>query len=683
MHQHILYGEPIEAIWFVNKFFLDLPIYRKYKAYKLSYWRFMAEKPTYEELEKRIQELEQIESNRKQDWASLQESEQRYRMVTEASLQGMYQVDVKRCITFANSFTSEITGYSLAELDGLLLDTLFSSGKAKEIFNKNIALLYSGKSIVGEITLTRQDGRQIETCFSCTPVLDKNGVYSGFIGSVLDITKQKQAENKIQNSKSLLSSIIESPDNIIIFALDTNYNYLSFNNAHVVEMKKVYGADIEIGQCVFSYVPRKDDRLKAEISYKRVLKGERIIEIQKFGKADSRFWYELILNPIINTSNQVRGFTAFITNITDHMLDQLTIKESEKKYRVLAESMNDVIVQLSPTGKLIYVSPNIKKFGGYDSEDEIGNDMSKYFANNTDIIQAVDLLTKVLETNQTGSFKFLFKPKKKKPFYVEHTYCPIVKDNKITAIQLVLRDISERIKADQALKKSYDLLESKVEIRTEELNILNKHLIHVEEKTRNELANDLHDTVAQTLALSVSKIKNLKEKDAAFNVEPLSIIQSYIEQSLIEIRQMINQLCPQILKDFDIVTAIGFLIEETNKKFDADIIFINKTNEPITIDEATKIALYRAVNEIILNILKHSGAKKAKVELKKNKDNIIFKIEDSGIGFDPAEIKITQFNGFGLFSLSRRIINMGGNVKIKSKLNQGTEVKIFIPINQT
>ena len=92
------------------------------------------------------------------------------------------------------------------------------------------------------------------------------------------------------------------------------------------------------------------------------------------------------------------------------------LKESEEKYRLLVKSMKDVIIRLSPVGKLLYVSPSIKEFGGYDPESEIGNDMSKYFSSETDRNRAVELLAKVLTTHQSGTFEFLFKPKSKKPF---------------------------------------------------------------------------------------------------------------------------------------------------------------------------------------------------------------------------------------------------------------------------
>lgn len=145
-----------------------------------------------------------------------------------------------------------------------------------------------------------------------------------------NITKNKQAEEAFQRSNSLLSSVIESPDNIIIFVLDKNYNYLNFNMAHVRKMKEVYDADIEIGQYVLAYMTVEDDRLKAEENYKRVLKGERFVKIEEYGRANSRVWYELIFNPIYDNLQHVTGFTGFVTDITNRKKMEEAIVQSEK-----------------------------------------------------------------------------------------------------------------------------------------------------------------------------------------------------------------------------------------------------------------------------------------------------------------------------------------------------------------
>ena len=192
----------------------------------------------------------------------------------------------------------------------------------------------------------------------------------------------------------------------------------------------------------------------------------------KIGKGDFEYTIDISQNDEFGNlahsfnsmTNKLQKTTTSIKllekEVADRKQAERNLSESEKKYRLLAESMNDVIVLLSPTGKILYVSPSVKKFGGYDSESEIGNDILKYFVNDIDIIRAAELFEKVLETHESGNFEFLFKPKDKNPFPVEHTYYPIITNNKITAIQLVLRDITERKLVEQELKYSKLQLEA-------------------------------------------------------------------------------------------------------------------------------------------------------------------------------------------------------------------------------
>ena len=133
------------------------------------------------------------------------------------------------------------------------------------------------------------------------------------------------------------------------------------------------------------------------------------------------------------------------------------LRVSEEKYRLLTEAMQDVIVQISSTGKVLFISSPIKSFGGYNAENEKGESASKYFAQEKDISKANELFAKILATRQGGIFGFLFKAKDREPFPVETTYLPIMESNKVIAIQIVLRDISERKKAQQALEHERDL----------------------------------------------------------------------------------------------------------------------------------------------------------------------------------------------------------------------------------
>ncbi|NQU84187.1 MAG: PAS domain S-box protein, partial [Mariniphaga sp.] len=199
-----------------------------------------------------------------------------------------------------------------------------------------------------------------------TPQKNEEGEIIGLLGLSVNTTEQKLAEEEIKKSNSLLSSIIDSPGNLIMFALDTDYKYLSFNKAHAKEMKAIYGADIEVGKLIFSFMPNEKDISKAKINYKRVLKGERFSEIQEYGDAHSRFWYELIFNPIIDTSLNITGFTVFVTNITDRKKSEIEIQRFS---RIFEDSLNEIFLFDAETLNFTQVNSAAQKNLGYTMEE--------------------------------------------------------------------------------------------------------------------------------------------------------------------------------------------------------------------------------------------------------------------------------------------------------------------------
>jgi signal transduction histidine kinase len=235
-------------------------------------------------------------------------------------------------------------------------------------------------------------------------------------------------------------------------------------------------------------------------------------------------------------------------------------------------------------------------------------------------------------------------------------------------------------KSNDELNHIKDELEKTIAKRTAQLRRMNEHLVYSEENERKAIASDLHDSVTQTLALSIFKLKNIRESDKDINEKDFSEVQGYLEQSVREIRSLIYQLSPPILDDFDIEIALGFLIEETNLKYKGQFKYINNIEDTVCLDHAIKITLYRAVNELITNILKHSGSKKGEIEISKNKENIIIQVEDQGAGFDVDIIKDSIASGFGLNSLVERMENLGGKFLMDSTPGKGTKIFLAAPI---
>lgn len=229
------------------------------------------------------------------------------------------------------------------------------------------------------------------------------------------------------------------------------------------------------------------------------------------------------------------------------------------------------------------------------------------------------------------------------------------------------------------LKEINETLSKEVKEKTNRLKHLNKQLIDAEEMERKAVASDLHDGVVQNLAMSISTIKDIKESSLIPNTQILSKIQEYLEQSVREIRSLIYKLAPPILDDFDIEIALGVLVEEIKIKYKGNIEYINNINGLTLFDKTTKTVLFRAVSELITNIIKHSQSENAKVIVSETKNMMQISVEDDGVGFFLEKIQHTQISSFGLNNLMERMKNINGDMKIFSEPGKGTRIVLLAP----
>lgn len=130
----------------------------------------------------------------------------------------------------------------------------------------------------------------------------------------------------------ILQAVLESPRDIVIFALDERYRYLAFNEAHRRTILDIWNVHIAIGQCMLDVIGRDDDRAKAKANFDRALAGEHFIVVEEYGQeGSSRRYYEDVYSPIRATDGAVIGVTLFLTDITEQ-------KRAERLRDELAES---------------------------------------------------------------------------------------------------------------------------------------------------------------------------------------------------------------------------------------------------------------------------------------------------------------------------------------------------------
>ncbi|MBN2733555.1 MAG: PAS domain S-box protein, partial [Methanomicrobiaceae archaeon] len=174
---------------------------------------------------------------------------------------------------------------------------------------------------------------------------NKKGIITHYQGIIINITERKKAEEALERSYAVLNGVIESPKDVVIFALDRQYCYAAFNENHRQTMKQIWGADIATGNSMLEYIKSPEDQKKAKINFDRALSGESFTVIEEYGdSALERRWYEDIYNPVTDENGNIIGLTLFLTDITKRKKMEEELKESEYRFRELFNSMHSGVV---------------------------------------------------------------------------------------------------------------------------------------------------------------------------------------------------------------------------------------------------------------------------------------------------------------------------------------------------
>ncbi len=185
------------------------------------------------------------------------------------------------------------------------------------------------------------------------------------------------SEEKYRNDFMFQRSILESPTDIIIFALDKNYCYTAFTKFHRETIKKIWGADIQIGMNMLDVMSDPEDRQKAKTNFDRALQGEYFVLTEDYGDRKLyRTLYENYYSSIKNSDESIVGVSVFVIDITER-------KRSEEALRLkdwAIESSISAIAISDLSGSLNYANPSFIKLWGYNSlEDALGRSPESFW----------------------------------------------------------------------------------------------------------------------------------------------------------------------------------------------------------------------------------------------------------------------------------------------------------------
>lgn len=257
---------------------------------------------------------------------------------------------------------------------------------------------------------------------------------------------------------------------------------------------------------------------------------------------------------------------------------------------------------------------------------------------------------------------------------------PIVK-NEIEKAHEIQADHNKQLRERDKIivDKTKEMMKIEKRFFEAKLQKMSAEMTFIEERERRTLAENLHDTVAQTLAIGVSKLKTLNQEKPSPEFKELMEIQKTFEHAIEEVRSLTFQISPPILYTTGIDAALEWLAHDFSEKHGFQVDFTNDFSNIIGVGNINKTIIYRAVRELFINTVKHANAQKVTLSITRSNEFIVINYGDNGVGYDRSLID-SRKSHFGLSNIAERINALNGTVDIDSKSGKGTTVCIMVPL---
>jgi PAS domain S-box-containing protein len=348
--------------------------------------------------------------------------------------------------------------------------------------------------------------------------------------------------------------------------------------------------------------------------------------------------------------------------------------ESEKKYRMLVETMNDGLITRNAEGIISYVNPRLCDMLGYTQEELVGRPVADFLdeANK-------EILKRQLKYRRMGGsepYELMLTRKDGARLYTLMSPKSVFDHNgQFIGSFAVVTDITSRKQEDNELRESEKML-----------RLLSSHLFVAQERERERISRELHDEVGQDLAILKYQIRFIAgklRKDQGVLKQACEDALEHLNQVVENIRIISRDLSPAVLKNLGLTASIKKMVEGFEKlgqvRISAEIDNIDRLLSP-----EREVNLYRIFREGLTNIGKHAQATHVFISVKHIDRMILCRLKDDGTGFDIEKEKRVRSpqEGLGLLTMQERSRMLGGYLDIQSHEGKGTEIFLSFPVDQ-
>ena len=665
------------------------------------------EAPSLESLQRQIADLRQEIAGYRSEIqrldATLQESELRCKVLTYNLPEKVIWKDRESVYRSCNHNYAEDFGMTPEEMVGKTDYDLYAPQMAEKYRADDRRIMESGGTEEIEETYRTLAGKECVVRTVKAALKDERGKVTGILGIFSDIGERKRAEATLQRAYDELEDRVRrrtaelSAANeqlkreveerrraeealrqserrfrdyfeqgligMAVTSVDTRWLEV---NDRLCEMLGY--SRHELQQKTWVEVTHPDDIQPNLQLFQRLLAGEieHFTLDKRFVRKDGGTVYATIhIRDFRKEDGSVDHVVALTEDITARTLAQDALRASEEKYRGVVDASPDAVVLADLNGRVLFASRQTWGLLGLaDSDEMVGRSVFDCVIE-SDRERLAQNMSNLVEVGMRRSTEYA-------SLGPDGTTVPVEVSSVMIrgaagqpkAVMAVIRDITERKRAEEAIHRERRTLE---------------HMLQSSDHERQLIAYEIHDGLAQFLTGAIMQFQtydHLKDQQPEEAARAFDGGMTMLRQSHSEARRLISGVRPPILDESGVVAAVAHLVYDFKARKGPKVEFHSKVSFG-RLAAILENAVYRIVQEGLTNAWKHSRSKKVNVGLVQRGDRLRIVIRDRGAGFDPRSVAEGRF---GLEGIRERARLLGGGSLIESAPGKGTRIIVDLPV---
>lgn len=534
-----------------------------------------------------------------------------------------------------------------------------------------------------------------------------------FDGTVLtatmavDVTEQRQSESQLEEANRRLCSLFtHAPVGMAIFEAREPYRIAAHNPAYLKIWPEAFHAEGIVGKNIIEFLAA-DEQERVRAVFREVIETGRPKLIREFFHVcpdHGGTWWNWNLTPVFE-NGEVIAFIHMLAEVTDtvrskeemtrlvetHTAELMRTKERLEKQIVRRERAQTILRRhMELHRKIIDNIPVMLMFYDQNGQFQLLNrEFQKLTGWTAAKVKQVDNPMKAFFPDPTvrrKAWEFMLKASTDWKEFPITTCDGQAVDSLWTNVRLsdgsqigIGLDMRQRLETERKL----EALNRDLNRRAEQLQFLAGEVTEAEDRERRHLAELLHDDLQQMLVAAKYQLNFVREgiggnEDLQKEIEELLRI---LNESISKTRGLSHELSPPALHQESLAKAMMVLAGQMKEKHGLEVTVEAKDDYKSPLDNI-KSFLFKSVQEMLFNVIKHAGTNRATVSLWQKGFDFNVTVSDAGRGFDASERERWSNSqaGMGLFKVQERVKLMGGDFRIASAPGKGTSITLSVPV---